>query len=364
MRQTADPDQAGSTRAARWAQVLARDPAADGQFVYAVRTTGIYCRPSCPSRHAKIENVSFYPNAAAAEQDGYRPCLRCQPQLADPGQQQAALIASLCRQLETAEAEPSLSQIAQRNGISPSHLSRLFKQATGLTPRAYAAGQRAQRLRQQLASSDSVTAASYGAGYQSSGHFYQEAPRVLGMTPSQYRAGGSHSSIRFALGQCSLGAILVAQSQRGVCAIDLGDDPESLIRAFQDRFPAAELIGADPAFEQLVAQVVGLVESPQQTLELPLDIRGTAFQQRVWQALRNIAPGETASYRQIAERIGTPSAVRAVAGACAANQLAIAIPCHRVVRSDGTLSGYRWGVERKAALLAREAQAQPDHPKK
>ena len=264
------------------------------------------------------------------------------------------MVSSLCRFIEAAESAPTLAELSQRAGLSVHHLHRVFKSATGLTPRAYAQAHRAQRLREQLASGGTVTEAIYGAGYNSGGRFYAEADQVLGMTASRFRAGGVDTAIRFAIGECSLGAILVAQSDRGVCAISLGDDPEVLAHDLQDRFAQAELIGGDAAFEALVAQVVGFVEAPRLGLALPLDVRGTAFQQRVWQALRDIPAGRTASYTDIATRIGAPSAVRAVAGACAANALAVAIPCHRVVRSDGALSGYRWGVERKRALLERE----------
>jgi AraC family transcriptional regulator of adaptative response/methylated-DNA-[protein]-cysteine methyltransferase len=224
-----------------------------------------------------------------------------------------------------------------------------------LTPRAYAAAHRGKRVREGLARGESVTAAIYDAGYNSNGRFYEEADRVLGMTPTQRRAGGAGTDIRFAVGECSLGAILVARSERGVCAILLGDDPDELARDLQDRFPRARLIGGDTDFERVVALVVGFVEQPALGLDLPLDVRGTAFQQRVWQALREVPTGRTVSYAEVAQRIGAPKSVRAVAQACAANAIAVAIPCHRVVRHDGALSGYRWGVERKRALLEREA---------
>ncbi|OJW49964.1 MAG: bifunctional transcriptional activator/DNA repair enzyme protein Ada [Candidatus Accumulibacter sp. 66-26] len=339
----------------RWAAVVARDPAADGSFVYSVRSTGVYCRPSCPSRRARPDNVEFHATPAAAQSAGFRPCQRCRPDLAPLAERQAARVAELCRYIEQAESAPTLDELAARGGMSVWHLHRVFKAVTGLTPRAYAAAHRAQRVRRELLNSATVSEAIYGAGYGSNGRFYEESAQVLGMTPGAYRAGGADAEIRFAIGQCALGAILVAQSARGVCAILLGDDPEALARDLQDRFPAAHLIGGDAAFEQVVARVVGFVEAPRIGLDLPLDVRGTAFQQRVWQALREIPPGSTASYGEIAERIGAPAAVRAVAGACAANALAVAIPCHRVVRSDGSLSGYRWGVERKRALLDREA---------
>lgn len=267
----------------------------------------------------------------------------------------AAIVAALCRFIESAERAPTLSELARRAGLSAWHLHRLFKAVTGLTPKAYAAAHRAQRLRQALDRGGRVTEAIYDAGYNSNSRFYEEADGVLGMTARSYRAGGANAEIRFAVGECSLGAILVAQSARGVCAILLGDDPDALVRELQDRFSSARLIGGDAGFERLVAKVVGFVEAPRLGLDLPLDVRGTAFQQRVWQALRRIPAGKTVSYAELARRIGAPTAARAVAGACAANALAVAIPCHRVVRKDGSLSGYRWGVERKRVLLEREA---------
>lgn len=341
--------------ATRWAAVAARDRTADGHFLYGVTTTGVYCRPSCPSRAARRENVRFFTDGAAAEAAGFRACKRCRPdRLTAADDPHVAVVAAACRFLETADTAPGLDAIAAHVGFSPSHFHRLFKRLTGLTPRQYAAAHREQRLRQALCGGAPVTRAIFEAGYCSSGRFYEQADAVLGMTPGDFRAGGTNTAIRFAVGQSSLGAILVAASQRGICAIYLGDDPEALTHELQDRFPRAELVGGDRNFEQLVAQVVGLVESPEAGADLPLDIRGTAFQQRVWEALRAIPPGETASYTDIATRIGRPESVRAVAGACAANQLAVAIPCHRVVRRDGNLSGYRWGVERKRKLLARE----------
>lgn len=342
---------------ARWASVVARDPQADGQFYYAVKTTGVYCRPSCGARTPRPENVGFFPTTMAAEQAGFRACKRCRPGLPSLGEQQAQWVARLCRQIEAAETPPSLEALAQSAQMSPYHLHRVFKAVTGVTPKAYAAAHRANKVRKGLAQRASVTDAIYEAGYNSNGRFYEESNRVLGMTPSSFRAGGAKTVIRFAIGQCSLGAILVAASERGVCAILIGDDPDALARDLQDRFPKADLIGGDAGFEQLVAKVIGFVEAPKLGLDLPLDVRGTAFQQRVWQALREIPPGATVSYTELAQRIGAPNAVRAVAGACAANALAVAIPCHRVVRHDGNLSGYRWGVERKRALLERELEA-------
>ena len=339
----------------RWVAVVARDPKADGQFFYSVKTTGVYCRPSCASRLARPENVAFHATSGAAERAGFRPCKRCKPNQAPLAAQQAATVARVCRRIESATTLPNLASLAREAHMSPYHFHRVFKAVTGLTPRAYAAAHRTARVQRELARSATVTEAIFDAGFNSGGRFYATSNEVLGMTPTDYRAGGARNEIRFAIGECSLGSILVAKSTKGVCAILLGDDPEALARDLQDRFAHATLIGGDAKFEALVAKVVGFVEAPAIGLVLPLDVRGTAFQQRVWQALRKIPAGATASYREIAARIGAPKAVRAVAQACASNPIAIAIPCHRVVRHDGGLSGYRWGVERKRALLEREA---------
>jgi AraC family transcriptional regulator, regulatory protein of adaptative response / methylated-DNA-[protein]-cysteine methyltransferase len=341
----------------RWAALRARDPQADGQFVYSVKTTGVYCRPSCGARPAKPENVAFHPSAAAAERAGFRPCKRCQPDRPPPHERRAAKVAELCRLIESSEEIPSLSQLARRAGLSVFHMHRSFKSVTGLTPRAYATAQRAKRVRAELGTKRTVTEAIYRAGYGSSARFYAHSNQRLGMTPSQYRDGGSELVIRFAVGECSLGSILVAATERGVCAILLGDDPEDLAHDLERRFPRAELVGADAKFERVVAKVVGLVEKPGIGHNLPLDIRGTAFQERVWRALSAIPAGHTVSYSELARSIGAPTAIRAVAGACAENPLAVAIPCHRVLRSDGQLAGYRWGVERKRTLLKRESRA-------
>ena len=341
----------------RWTAVAARDPDADGGFVYSVRTTGVYCRPSCAARPARPENVAFHRTPADAERAGFRPCKRCKPDQAPLAEQQADKVAELCRFIERAEQPPTLDALAGHAGLSPYHLHRLFKRITGLTPKEYATAHRAMRVRHELARSDTVTDAIYDAGYGSNSRFYEESGQRLGMTPTTFRAGGANTGIRFAIGECSLGSILVARSDRGVCAILLGDDPDTLVRDLEDRFPQASLIGGEAHFEQLIAKVVGFVEAPGLGLDLPLDVRGTAFQQRVWKALCEIPAGATVSYADLATRIGAPKSVRAVAQACGANALAVAIPCHRVVRTDGGLSGYRWGVARKRALLDREANA-------
>ncbi len=344
-----------ATDESRWAAVQQRDAAADGAFWYSVRTTGVYCRPGCPSRRPRRENVQFHASPAAAERAGYRPCRRCRPDTGGAGARQAEAIARACRLIEAAETPPPLERLAGEAGLSPWHFHRLFKSLTGVTPRAYAEARRARRMRDSLATATTVTEAAYAAGYNSSGRFYAATDGALGMTPGAFRAGGRGVAIRFAVGQCSLGAILVAATGKGVCAIALGDDPDALVRDLQERFPEAELLGGDPDFEHLVATAVGLVETPGRAVDLPLDVRGTAFQRRVWQVLREIPAGTTLTYTDVARRIGRPTAARAVATAIASNTLAVAIPCHRVVRTDGTLSGYRWGVARKRALLRREA---------
>lgn len=339
----------------RWQALLRRDPAADGQFWFSVRTTGVYCRPSCAARQPKRENVAFHDSQTDAEKAGFRPCKRCRPNEAPRAERQADAVAHACRIIEEAEEAPALDALASAVGMSRFHFHRVFKSIAGVTPKAYAAAHRAKKVREELTRSPTVTDAIYGAGFNSSGRFYATAGKVLGMAPTEFRAGGTGAAIRFAVGECSLGSILVAASDRGICAILLGDDPDALVRDLQDRFPKAALTGGDSGFEDWVARVVGFVEAPSLGLDLPLDVRGTAFQQRVWQALSEIPPGSTASYREIAEKIGSPRAVRAVAQACSANALAVAIPCHRVVRTDAGLSGYRWGVERKRTLLNREA---------
>lgn len=344
-----------TTDDSRWQAVKNRDSAADGHFVYAVRTTGVYCRPSSSARLPRRENVHFFDTPAAAEAAGFRPSRRTSADRSVAAQRRAALVAQACRQIAMADMPPSLQTLATQAGVSVFHFHRLFKAETGLSPKAYADALRADRLRQELAGAPTITQAIYDAGFNSNSRFYEASDRLLGMRPKDYKSGGINTDIRFAVGECSLGSILVARSQRGICVIWLGDDPDQLVRDLQDRFPLARLSGNDPVFEQWVAQVVGCVEAPGLGLNLPLDVRGTAFQQRVWQALRDLAPGTTVSYAEIAQRIGAPKAVRAVAQACAANQLAVAIPCHRVVRRDGALSGYRWGVARKRELLHRES---------
>jgi AraC family transcriptional regulator of adaptative response/methylated-DNA-[protein]-cysteine methyltransferase len=342
----------------RWQAVVSRDPAADGAFVYSVRTTGVYCRPTCAARLALRKNVRFHATCQDAESAGFRPCKRCKPTGESLAARHASVVAQACRAIEGADDAPTLDELAGAVGMSSQYFHRVFKAHTGLTPRGYAAAHRSRRVRHELGRSATVTSAIYGAGFQSNSRFYESSNELLGMTPKTFRAGGSGVMIRFAVGQSWLGPILVAASDNGVCAILLGDDPSRLVQDLEDQFPEAELVGGDAGFEQLVAKVVGFVEMPSIGLDLPLDIRGTAFQRRVWEALRKLPAGSTVSYAEIAERIGQPKSVRAVAQACGANVLAVAIPCHRVIRTDGSMSGYRWGVERKEKLLRRERKAE------
>lgn len=339
-----------------WAAVVQRDTTADGSFYYSVATTGVYCKPSCAARRPRRENVAFHRDTAAAERAGFRPCKRCKPNLPAAAVRNQALVAGICRVIEQAEKPPSLAALAAGAGMSPYTLQRRFKAVTGVTPKAYASAQRAKRLREGLQRGDAVTDALYQAGFGSSSRLYAQADKLLGMHPSDFRTGGDGTEIRFAAGECSLGSIVVAASTKGICAILLGDDVERLIADLHEQFPAAQLSGGDPAFDEWVARTVGFVDDPRIGLGLPLDIRGTAFEQRVWQALCDIPVGSTASYATVAERIGRPGAARAVARACASNRIAVAIPCHRVVRQDGGLSGYRWGVERKQELLRAEQE--------
>jgi AraC family transcriptional regulator of adaptative response/methylated-DNA-[protein]-cysteine methyltransferase len=345
---------ASAEKAARWAAIVRRDRAADGRFVYGVTSTHVYCRPSCPARRARREHVRFYDSGEAAERAGFRPCKRCRPADASVAQRRAAAVAAACRLIERGEEMPRLGSLAKAVGMSPFHFHRVFKALTGVTPVAYRAEHRARRVRDALHRSATVTEAIYASGFNSNGRFYAAAGDVLGMTPTMYRAGGRGAVIRFAVDKTSLGRVLVAATDTGVCAILLGDDRAELVHNLRARFPNAELVGGDRTFDRTVARVIQLVEAPQLAVDLPLDVRGTAFQRRVWEALRTIPVGSTASYAAIARRIGAPRAVRAVARACAANAIAVAIPCHRIVRADGGLAGYRWGIERKRTLLQRE----------
>lgn len=344
----------------RWNALLERDPGAGDKFIYAVRTTGVFCRPGCASRLPKRINVEFFDSADAARQAGYRPCLRCHPDSGSPGAALAVLIARACRRLEGEAAVPGLEELAREAGLSPRHFQRLFKAETGVTPKQYAAGCRRERFQKALRSEENVTEAIYQAGYGSSSRAYEKNTSALGMTPSAYRRGGAGELIHWATAACSLGRVLAAATDRGLCTIELGDDDAELVRHLEQRFPRARFAAAGPGFSSSLQQVVDLIDGRRNGLALPLDIRGTAFQRQVWGALRETGPGTTLSYAQLAVRLGRPSAARAVAGACAKNPLAVAIPCHRVLRGDGSLGGYRWGAARKQTLLQQERkEAEP-----
>ncbi len=346
-----------TTNERRWQAVTARDPGAEGTFWFAVTTTGVYCRPTCRSRQPLRQNVRFFDTPNAAEAAGFRPCKRCQPRQVTPAMdvEHAQAIEQACALIHDSDPAPTLDALAAAVGMSPYHFQRVFKARLGVTPKQYAMSLRRRRATQTLQEADSVTTAIYDAGYGSGGHFYGESDAALGMTPTAYRRGAAGEMIRFGVAECYLGWVLVAATARGLCAIDLGDDPEVLEAGLRERFPNAQ-IDHDLAFSDWTQQVVRFLDAPECGLDLPLDIQGTAFQRRVWAALREIPAGSTLSYTEVAERIGEPKAVRAVAGACAANKLAVAIPCHRVVRQNGDLSGYRWGIERKRKLLAREQE--------
>ncbi|NOT69734.1 MAG: bifunctional DNA-binding transcriptional regulator/O6-methylguanine-DNA methyltransferase Ada [Hyphomicrobium sp.] len=340
---------------ARWAAIQKRDAGADGNFYYSVASTGVYCRPSCASRQPKRENVAYHATSSAAEAAGFRACKRCKPDMDAADHGHAGIVAAACRTIEDAGTAPALAGLARDAGLSPFHFHRVFVAMTGVTPKAYASAQRTARVQAGLKTSATITDALYDAGYTSSGRFYAVSERALGMTPSAYKAGGADVELKFAAGECSLGAIVIAATDKGIAAILLGDDASALLRDLQDRFPRATLTGGDKAFETLAAHAIAVVDHKPPAKALPLDVRGTAFQHKVWSALQGIPPGKTSSYSDVAKAIGMPKAARAVALACAANPVAVVIPCHRVVRTDGALSGYRWGISRKKVLLAREA---------
>jgi AraC family transcriptional regulator of adaptative response/methylated-DNA-[protein]-cysteine methyltransferase len=340
----------------RWNAVVRNDLRANGVFFYAVKTTGVYCLPSCSSRPPKRSNVEFFGTSDQAEGKGYRACKKCKPE-SFSGNKIPDAVVQACNLIDNAEEPLSLDTVAEVVGLSPFYFHRLFKKTVGVTPKAYAATQRAERFREGLRGKQTVTEAIYDAGYGASSRCYETVGDNLGMTPTQYMKGGVGQTIQFAVVECSLGWVAVAATERGICMIEFGDDAEGLTKELAARFAEAKLRENEPMFLDWVSQVVAFVESPSQGLDLPLDIQGTVFQCKVWEALQRVPVGTTATYAAIAEQIGKPTAARAVAGACAANKLAVAIPCHRIVRNDGTMSGYRWGTGRKRELLDREAEA-------
>lgn len=339
---------------ARWAAVLAKDNQLDGEFVFAVKTTGIYCRPSCPARPAKRQNVEFFDTTVQAASAGYRACKRCKPDGLSQAHARHELVLLACQAIEQSESGLSLDELATKVGLSPHHFHRIFKAATGLTPKQYHKAVQAKRVTTALEEGSSVTEALYDAGFSSSGRFYEDAGANLGMSPSSFRQGGSGERIQHTIEPCSLGVMLVAATLRGVCAIEFADTAPALLERLQTRFPKAVFEEGDLAFKQWVAQILRYLDHPTGSLDLPLDVQGTVFQRRVWKALQDIPCGQTLSYTELAQRLGQPTAVRAVASACANNHIAVAIPCHRVVRTGGALAGYRWGLARKAELLRRE----------
>jgi AraC family transcriptional regulator of adaptative response/methylated-DNA-[protein]-cysteine methyltransferase len=337
-----------------WAAVLARDRRLDGRFVYAVRSTRIYCRPSCPARRPQPANVCFFATPDAAERAGYRACRRCLPRSA------AGAMIDICVGAARAYLDAhldewaTLAELAAHVGVSPFHLQRVFKAQVGLSPRAYLSARRIERFKAGVRAGASVSDALYQAGFSSPRALYEQADAALGMTPAAYRRGGAGLAIAFTVVRSPLGRLLVARTDRGVCAVSLGDSAAALERELRAEFPAARTRRDDAALRREVEALLAQLDDPRRPASLPLDVRGTDFQRRVWAALQAIPPGETRSYRQLAAAIGRPSAARAVARACATNPVAVVIPCHRVVRGDGTLSGYRWGRSRKEALLMRE----------
>ena len=340
-----------------WAAVAARDSAADGRFVFAVRTTGVFCRPGCNCRQPLRRNVRFFPTPAEAAAAGFRPCKRCRPTEPSAASRHVAAVERACARIRDAEAVPPLAELAEAAGISRFHFHRVFRQVTGTTPGDYARTHRMGRLATRLAGGAPVAQSIYAAGFGSSSRAYAAAPAALGMTPAERRNGGKGIAIRFATVSTAVGWVLVAASERGICLTEFGDDPAALESRLRARFPAAAIAGGDPELNAWAERIVRFIAAPDHALDLPLEIRGTAFQAQVWRALQRIPPGQTATYADIAAAIGRPTAVRAVASACAANKLALLVPCHRVVPSDGGVGGYRWGAGRKRALLAREAAA-------
>lgn len=338
----------------RWYAIVHKEQAAEGSFYYGVKTTGVFCRPGCSSRLPNRENVEYFTSRKAAESAGYRPCKRCKPASNSKNEEIEQIIIRACKSIVQSNSPLKLKDLAETAGMSPYHFHRLFKMIVGITPKQYASKHQADRFRKCLKSSESITDAIYSAGFSSSSGAYAKKRDHLAMKPRDYRAGGAGVTIHYGLARCDLGWLIVATTRRGVCAIEFSDDPAALPQQVQNRFPQANLQEAGSGFVALIREVIEFIKSPHNSFNMPLDIQGTAFQQKVWNVLRQIKPGETLSYTDVAERIDNPKAVRAVATACASNKLAVVIPCHRVIAKDGTLSSYRWGAERKKRLLENE----------
>ena len=343
---------------ARWQILLAREVCSNERFVYGVRSTGVYCRPGCPSRRPRRENITFFPVPDAAEEAGFRPCRRCRPESARAVSPQVEMIGKVCRLIENrADGPVTLANLGQELQTSPYHLERTFKRYLGITPRQYADALRLERLKANLREDRDVTTALYDAGYGSSRSLYERAPEQLGMTPATYRRRGRGMEIAYTTVYSALGRLLIARTERGICAVSLGDADNSLEKGLRMEYPEAAIRRDDAGLGLWVSKIVSHLCGSEPHLDLPLDVQATAFQWRVWQELRKIPYGETRSYSQIAKALGRPKAVRAVANACAANPAALVIPCHRVVSSSGEAGGYRWGAERKKILLSRESLA-------
>lgn len=339
----------------KWTAIVQRNKEADGYFFYGVKTTKIFCRPGCSSRLPKIDNVVFFDTTEKAKESGYRPCKRCNPEDQDPNKNLRNKIIKLCQEIEKAEIEPSLEHLAKLVHLSPSYLQRLFKDIVGVTPKEYAVSNKMKQFKINLKENDSITSAIYESGFTSSSRAYEKLSDRMGMTPSSFKSGGKGVQIKYGIASCSLGWVLVGKTGKGICCIELGDSPDQLQELVQKDFPNADLKESSDEFSNLLQDVVNLIEHPNKKIDLPLDFQGTAFQEKVWKALMKIQSGQTMSYSELADKIGNPKAVRAVAKACTSNKIAVAIPCHRVVKKNGNINGYKWGIQRKKKLLEREA---------
>jgi AraC family transcriptional regulator, regulatory protein of adaptative response / methylated-DNA-[protein]-cysteine methyltransferase len=340
----------------RWRAVEKKDPRAEGRFFYAVKSTGVYCRPNCAAKLAKRENVIFFETPEEAESAGFRACKRCRPKGDSQAEREAELVLRACELMRESEKNLSLDELAQAVGLSSFHFQRMFKRVSGVTPREYAMQLRDERAREALRRNGSVTGAIYEAGYNASSRFYERSGKMLGMRPKQFGEGGVGQVIRYSIVESALGLVLIAGTECGICLVHFGETEEALENSLRKSFSRARIVKGDSEFKRWVKMVVQSIKEGESAKSLPIDLRGTVFQQRVWKELREIPQGTTTTYSKLAEKLGTPRAVRAVARACATNDVAVLVPCHRVVRSDGALAGYRWGIDRKRRLLASETK--------